>query len=212
MTQILTRDNGVSNKANRYADDPSEGQMAVPDHVIGQEGEAMFASFREPAWTKLGTVFTETITDYTIMAKKAKIDKMNMHKVPVEVPGVDLADNYRPQVAIVGTHPLTGRLTSFGNAGPEYEIRQPDEILGWAQFGPTDGMRWETAGFMGSVVFGTIALETDFVLDPEGVADVTKRYIMVTGSSELVGHLDVKDSGEASSSAPELSRYRLFAR
>lgn len=182
MVQILTNTNGVSNKGNNYANDPSEGQMAVPDHIIGQEGNATFASYRENAWHHLGYVFTDTVTDFNEMARRANLLGMNMHKVPVTVPGVDAADNLHPQMAIVGEHPLTGRLTNFGNASPSYEVRQPEEILNWAQFGPTDGMRWETAGLMGSTVFGCIAYETDIVLDPDGVNDVTKTYLMVTGS------------------------------
>lgn len=172
----------VQRTISTYANDPAEGGMGVPDFVAGQEGDATFASYREVAWHKLGTVFTEPVTDFKVMAKKARLDKINMRKIEVPVPGVDPEDDLHPQVALVGLHPLTNRLTKFGNGAPSYEIRQPDEILGWAQFGPTDGMTWETAGLMGSTVFGSIAYDREFILDPTGVADVVSMYLMVTGS------------------------------
>jgi phage/plasmid-like protein (TIGR03299 family) len=48
------------------------------------------------------------------------------------------------------------------------------------------GGRWETAGSLkgGRVVFGTVALERETVLDPNGVADVVKTYLLVNTSHD----------------------------
>ena len=49
-----------------------------------------------------------------------------------------------------------------------------------------DGGRWETAGSIrqGRVVFGSLALERETVLDPNGVSDVVKSYLLVHTSHD----------------------------
>jgi phage/plasmid-like protein (TIGR03299 family) len=48
------------------------------------------------------------------------------------------------------------------------------------------GGRWETAGSIkgGRQVFGSIALERETVLDPDGVSDVVKSYLLVNTSHD----------------------------
>jgi phage/plasmid-like protein (TIGR03299 family) len=154
----------------------------VPDQYADK---ATGAFFRQPAWHMLGETFTDEVTDYNEMLKRANMAGQNIRKVEItEVAGIPAERFAQPHVAVVRTNPVTGQDEVIGWASPEYEVRQVEEIFSWAQFGPTEGARWETAGQMkgGSQVFGSIAFEREIVLDPNGAADVTKTFLMVAGS------------------------------
>lgn len=155
---------------------------AVPDAA---NGLATAAYFREPFWHKLGTVVADEVTDYLKFLDLANMSGQNIRKVALpEIAGIPAERHAREVVAIVRTNPLTGLDEVLGLASPEYEVIQPEEILSWAQFGPTDGMRWETVFQMkgGTQIAASIAMERETVLDPNGVADVTKWYMMVASS------------------------------
>lgn len=155
---------------------------AVVDVTDGVEQGAFF---RETAWHGLGLVFQDEVTDYREMLKRANMLGMNVRKADIpSVAGIPSERFAVPHVAIVRTNPVTSQDEVIGWGSPEYEVRQPEEIFSWAQFGPTDGARWETAGVMknGTQVFGSIAFEREVILDPNGAADVTKTYLMVAGS------------------------------
>lgn len=155
---------------------------AVPDSIAGKDS---FASFRQPAWHGLGTVFTEEVTTVERMVELANMKGQNIRKVPIgTLAGIPSERFAREMEAIVRTNPATGLDEVLSIASPGYEPRQVEEILGWIQFGPTEGARWETAGQMknGTQVFASIALDREIVLDPEGVADVTKAYMLVAAS------------------------------
>lgn len=156
---------------------------AVPD--VLDNGKSTFASFRQTAWHGLGTVFNEEVTTVDRMVELANMKGQNIRKVPLtSLAGIPQERHARAMEAIVRTNPATGLDEVLSIASPGYEPRQIEEILGWIQFGPTEGARWETAGQMknGTQVFASIALDREIVLDPEGVADVTKAYMLVAAS------------------------------
>lgn len=155
---------------------------AVPDT---NANGSTFASFREVAWHGLGTVFTEPVTTVARMLELANMAGQNIRKVPLNtLAGIPQERHAKELVAIVRTNPLTGLDEVLGVASPDYEIRQVEEIFEWIQFGPTEGATWETAGQMkeGTQVFGSIALDREIVLDPNGANDVVRAYLMVAGS------------------------------
>ncbi len=152
------------------------------------EGFDLFASHRVPAWHNLGEIFNHPVTDYREMLKLAHLDDWNIREIPVEVPGTDrFAVAAKGIVATIGTENVV-----LGIAGDRYQIVQNEEAFSFLQ-NLHDGATWETAGAIkgGRVVFGSMEFERDFVIDPSGVADSIKSYLLVytshDGSTGIAG-------------------------
>jgi phage/plasmid-like protein (TIGR03299 family) len=147
-------------------------------------GETAFASFREPAWHGLGTVFTEEVSTAQ-MLKKAKLDKWNVRLEDVEIPsGMDSDKSYS---FVVRDNPfIKGNKDVLGVVGERYVPLQNEELFDFADNILHAGGRWETAGSIknGRVVFGSLALERETVLDPSGVSDKVNTYLLVNTSHD----------------------------
>lgn len=147
-------------------------------------GETAFASFREPAWHGLGTVFTEEVSTAQ-MLKKAKLDKWNVRLEDVEIPeGMDSDKSYS---FVVRDNPfIKGNKDVLGVVGERYVPLQNEELFDFADNILHAGGRWETAGSIknGRVVFGSLALERETVLDPNGVSDKVNTYLLVNTSHD----------------------------
>lgn len=143
-----------------------------------------FASFREVPWHKLGTVFEHEVTSSSEMLKLAGLNGWNVRLEEVVYPdGYTTALNQSYNV--VRNHPTEGNPDVLGVVGSRYNVYQNEEMYSFAD-SLLDGARWETGGALknGSVVFGSLALERETVLDPNGVADVVKNYILVSSSHD----------------------------
>jgi phage/plasmid-like protein (TIGR03299 family) len=145
-------------------------------------GEASFASFRQPAWHHLGTVFNEEVTTSQMLSLA------NLNNWNVRVEDVPLPENYstkNPSFWVVRNHPETQQPDVLATVGKRYTAFQNEDLFA---FGDTllDGGRWETAGSIknGRVVFGSLALDREIVLDPDGVEDKINTYLMVTTSHD----------------------------
>jgi phage/plasmid-like protein (TIGR03299 family) len=90
-----------------------------------------------------------------------------------------------PSFRVVRDHPTAGNPDVLGVVGARYNVYQNEEMYSFAD-SLLDGARWETGGSLksGSVVFGSLALERETVLDPNGVSDVVKNYILVSSSHD----------------------------
>jgi hypothetical protein len=66
----------------------------------------------------------------------------------------------------------------LGIVGERYNVLQNEELFDFAD-AMLDGGRWETAGSLrgGRVVFGSLALDRETVLDPNGVSDKINTYL-----------------------------------
>ena len=142
-----------------------------------------FASFREPAWHNLGVVFDHEITSAKEMLSIAKLDNWNVRLEEVELP-----ENYtssKKNFMVVRDHPEKGNPDVLSMVGERYQTLQNEELFSFGDY-LLDGARWETAGSLkaGRVVFGSLALERETVLDPNGVADVVKTYLLVNTSHD----------------------------
>jgi len=143
-----------------------------------------FASFREPAWHKLGTVFDHEVTSSSEMLDLAGLANWNVRLEEVMLP-----EGYTTALPIsynvVRDHPTNGNPDVLGVVGSRYNVYQNEEMYDFAD-SLLDGARWETGGSLknGSVVFGSLALERETVLDANGVADVVKNYILVSSSHD----------------------------
>lgn len=146
------------------------------------DGQASFASFREPAWHSLGTVFTDEVSTSEML------DLANLSHWNVRVEEIPMPDNYsttNPSFWVVRDHPADGHPDVLATVGSRYNVVQNEELF---EFGDNllDGARWETAGSIknGRVVFGSLALERETVLDPNGVADKVNTYLLVNTSHD----------------------------
>ena len=149
---------------------------------VGQNGEQAFASFREPAWHGLGTVFTEEKSTQE-MLEAAYLNNWNVRLEAVPYPA-----DYNvitPSYMVLRDNPFGDGTDVLATVGERYRVLQNEELF---DFGDAllDGGRWETAGSIkqGRVVFGSLALERETVLDPNGVSDVVKSYLLVHTSHD----------------------------
>jgi phage/plasmid-like protein (TIGR03299 family) len=149
---------------------------------VGQNGEQAFASFREPAWHGLGTVFTEEKSTLQ-MLEAAYLNDWDVRLEPVPYPS-----DYNvisPIHMVLRNNPFNKETDVLATVGERYRVLQNEELF---DFGDAllDGGRWETAGSLkdGRVVFGSLALDRETVLDPNGVSDVVKSYLLVHTSHD----------------------------
>ncbi len=149
-----------------------------------QNGVASFASFREPAWHGLGTVFTEEKTTAEMLSA-ANLNNWNVRLEDVNVPSHLSSDkNYQ---YVVRTNPTDNTQTDIlGVVGERYHVLQNEDLFSFGDNILDGGGRWETAGSIrgGRVVFGSLALERETILDPNGVADKVKTYLLINTSHD----------------------------
>ena len=147
-------------------------------------GETAFASLREPAWHGLGTVFQEEVSTAE-MLEKAKLNDWNVRLEDVEIPnGFESDKSYS---FVVRDNPfIDGNKDVLGVVGERYVPLQNEELFTFADTILDFGGRWETAGSIkgGRVVFGSLALERETVLDKDGVADKINTYLLVNTSHD----------------------------
>ena len=149
-----------------------------------QNGVASFASFREPAWHGLGTVFTEEKNTAEMLAA-ANLNNWNVRLVDVEIPNTLTSD--KTYSYVVRTNPTDNTQTDvLGVVGERYHVLQNEDLFSFGDMMLDGGGRWETAGSIrgGRVVFGSLALERETVLDPNGVADKVKTYLLINTSHD----------------------------
>ena len=148
------------------------------------ESDKSFASFREPAWHGLGTVFTEEVTT-SEMLELANLHDWNVHLEEVAIPdgfSSDKTYNY-----VTRTNPFDRTQKDIlGVVGERYRILQNEELFDFGDALLDGGGRWETAGSIkgGRQVFGSLALERETVLDPNGVSDKVNTYLLVNTSHD----------------------------
>lgn len=148
------------------------------------ESDKSFASFREPAWHGLGTVFTEEVSTKK-MLELASLNDWNVRLEEVAIPEGFSSDKTYNYVA--RTNPFDKTQTDIlGVVGERYRILQNEELFDFGDALLDGGGRWETAGSIkgGRQVFGSLALERETVLDPTGVSDKVNTYLLVNTSHD----------------------------
>ena len=150
-------------------------------HMLEQYGEmASFASLREPAWHGLGTVIDEPVSTQE-MLELAHLAGWNVRLETVDLPG----RSHKEFFATVRTNPFDGEDDVLGIVGERYHPLQNEDLF---TFGDNllDGGQWETAGSIknGTVVFGSLALDRQTSLDPNGRGDKVNNYLLVHTSHD----------------------------
>ena len=149
-----------------------------------QNGKASFASFREPAWHGLGTVFTEE-KNTTEILEAANLNGWNVRLQDMEIPSTLTSD--KSYQYVLRTNPTNNTQTDvLGIVGERYVPLQNEDLFSFGDNILDGGGRWETAGSIkgGRVVFGSLALERETILDPTGVADKVKTYLLINTSHD----------------------------
>ena len=88
---------------------------------------------------------------------------------------------------VVRTNPTDNSQTDvLGVVGERYHVLQNEDLFSFGDLMLDGGGRWETAGSIrgGRVVFGSLALERETILDPNGVADKVKTYLLINTSHD----------------------------
>ena len=143
-----------------------------------------FASLRQPAWHNLGTVFQEEKTT-SEMLSTANLSNWNVRLEDLNIP-THLSSDKSYQY-VIRTNPFNNTQTDvLGVVGERYIPVQNEELFAFGDNILDGGGRWETAGSLrgGRVVFGTLALERETILDPKGVADKVKTYLLINTSHD----------------------------
>ena len=149
-----------------------------------QNGKESFASFREPAWHGLGTVFTEEKSTLE-MLEAANLNGWNVRLEDMVTPSHLTSDKQYQYV--LRTNPTDNTQTDIlGVVGERYHVMQNEDLFSFGDNILDGGGRWETAGSIkgGRVVFGSLALERETILDPNGVADKVKTYLLINTSHD----------------------------
>jgi phage/plasmid-like protein (TIGR03299 family) len=117
------------------------------------------------------------------MLDAAYLSNWNVRLEPVPYPKA--YNVITPSYMVLRDNPFDQGTDVLATVGERYHVLQNEDLF---DFGDAllDGGRWETAGSIrqGRVVFGSLALERETVLDPNGVSDVVKSYLLVHTSHD----------------------------
>ena len=158
--------------------------MAHELEIDSVTGKTTFASFREPAWHGLGTVFEEEVNTQK-MLELASLDNWNVRLEEIPLPEGFTAD--KTNYFVARSNPFNKKQTDvLGVVGERYRTLQNEDLFSFGDNILDGGGRWETAGSIkgGRQVFGSIALERETVLDPNGVGDKVNTYLLVNTSHD----------------------------
>jgi phage/plasmid-like protein (TIGR03299 family) len=148
------------------------------------ESEKSFASYRQPAWHGLGTVFEEEVSTKE-MLRLANLQNWDVRLEEIYTPANYSSDRKYNYVA--RTNPFNSTQTDIlGVVGERYRILQNEELFDFGDALLDGGGRWETAGSIkgGRQVFGSLALERETILDPKGASDKVETYLLVNTSHD----------------------------
>jgi len=162
----------------------------VSDFIETYGDQAAFASLRQPGWHSLGTVFLEEV-QVTELLELAHLNDWNVRVEEVEAPGYNMDRSY---YFVVRDNPFTGTPDVLHVSGKRYTPFQNESLFYMGQDLVSNGFgRWETAGSIkgGRVVFGSLSIDREVVLDPTGVEERIKNYLLLAqshdGSMSVVG-------------------------
>lgn len=162
----------------------------MPANVEVYGKMAAFASLRQPAWHGLGTVFDKPVNTAEMMSL-SHLAKWNLRLRLIDT-GV-FCD--REEFEVLRDNPMMDNRTErLGLVKTRYQVFSNEEIFDFGDSLTNGRRRWETAGSLdgGRKVFATLVDTDDLILDPNGSADVIKRYLLLTSAHDGSGNLVAK--------------------
>jgi phage/plasmid-like protein (TIGR03299 family) len=152
--------------------------------------EVAFALRGTPAWHNLANrIFSQDENVSTqLMLDEAKLSNWNVRLSPVaeHIPA-EWNDTSNAQF-VIRTNPFNNGTDVLSTVGSRYKVIQNEELFSFAD-NLLDGdsrCAWESAGSLkaGKVVFGSLTVPREMVLDPQGANDKTKLYLIVWTSHD----------------------------
>jgi len=152
-------------------------------------GNVAFALRGAPAWHGLAQhVFTEDEHVTTAqMLDSALLSGWNVRLEDIILPEGYTTDKAHQMVVRDNPFPdKAGERNVLGVVGERYHTYQNEELFAFGDNLLDGGGYWESAGSIKNcrVVFGSLKLDKDFVLDPQGIADKTESYLLITTSHD----------------------------
>ena len=154
-----------------------------------QDGQVAFALRGKPAWHNLANrIFNEdeNVTTAT-MLEEAKLDNWNVRLSDVadHIPNTwrNTSDNF----FVIRDNPFDQGTDVLSVVGKRYKTVQNEELFAFADnVLDSNSAKWESAGSLkkGKIVFGSLDIPKEIVLDPQGVNDKTKLYLIVWTSHD----------------------------
>jgi phage/plasmid-like protein (TIGR03299 family) len=148
--------------------------------------EVAFALRGEPAWHGLANVLFDKDQHVTTseMLESAKLNNWNVRLESLAMP-----EGYRDTTAsklVVRDNPFDEGIDVLAVVGDRYKAVQNEELFAFGDGILDGGATWESAGSIkgGRVVFGSLVVPREFVIDPEGANDKTVTYLLVHTSHD----------------------------
>jgi hypothetical protein len=142
---------------------------------------------RTPSFYRLGQQVNERITDVDRMMEVTGIDKVHYDIEPAVLPE-GVARFITPTNHTTWVNPFTGEKEILGTVGGKYTVIQPRDV-----FGLFEGLKhpWDAMGLFndGRSMFGAIEWEREISLDPNGVDEKIKSWLVVRSSNDGSGAL-----------------------
>jgi phage/plasmid-like protein (TIGR03299 family) len=132
----------------------------------------------------LGTVFDKEVTTKE-MLDLAHLSNWNVRLEDVPMPEGFTSD--KGYSFVTRTNPFDNTQNDvLGVVGERYVPLQNEDLFDFGDLMLDGGGRWETAGSIkgGRQVFGSLALERETVLDPNGVSDKVNTYLLINTSHD----------------------------
>jgi phage/plasmid-like protein (TIGR03299 family) len=153
---------------------------------IGNNGEVAFALRGEPAWHGLANVLFDADQHVTTseMLESAKLNNWNVRLEDLAVP-----EGYRnasENQLVIRDNPFDQIPEVLSVVGSRYKVVQNEELFAFGDGILDGGATWESAGSIkgGRLVFGSLVVPKEFILDPEGANDKTVTYLLVHTSHD----------------------------
>jgi phage/plasmid-like protein (TIGR03299 family) len=151
-----------------------------------QDGEVAFALRGAPAWHNLANVLfdkDEHINTQT-MLDSAKLSNWNVRLEEIENP-----EGYRSHKSahrVIRTNPFDSGIDILGVVGQRYQVVQNEGLFEFGDNLLDGGASWESAGSIknGTLVFGSLVIPKEFILDENGANDKTTTYLLVHTSHD----------------------------
>ena len=154
-----------------------------------QDGQVAFALRGKPAWHNLANrIFNqdENVTTAT-MLEEAKLNNWNVRLSDVadHIPNTwrNTSDNF----FVIRDNPFDSGTDVLSVVGKRYKTVQNEDLFAFADnVLDSNSAKWESAGSLkkGKIVFGSLSIPKEIVLDPQGVNDKTKLYLIVWTSHD----------------------------
>jgi phage/plasmid-like protein (TIGR03299 family) len=149
-------------------------------------GEVAFALRGKPAWHGLANVLfdkDEHINTQS-MLDSAKLSNWNIQLEEIQNP-TDYR-SHKSNYYVTRTNPFDNGTDILGVVGEKYKVVQNESLFEFGDNLLDGGASWESAGSIknGTVVFGSLVVPKEFILDPSGANDKTTTYLLVHTSHD----------------------------